>query len=232
MCANGVVYFCCMVRKKSHNKKAWVVTVDMGYGHQRAAYPLRDIAYKDVITINNYKGLPAEERKMWEQSREGYEIISRMQANSFFGKALFELFDKIQEIPSFYPRRDLSHPTFQLTQTYRLMEKKGLGRHLFTHVLSENDTLPLICTFFVPAFAAEFYGYRGEIYLQVCDADVSRSWVPRDPKKSRIKYLAPNRRVIERLKLYGVLEENIFFTGFPSAASVWRRSRETLVRGL
>ena len=25
--------------------KAWVVAVDMGYGHQRAAYPLKDIAY-------------------------------------------------------------------------------------------------------------------------------------------------------------------------------------------
>jgi penicillin-binding protein 2 len=34
-------------------------------------------------------------------------------------------------------------------------------------------------------------------------------------KKSRIKYFAPNGRVVERLKLYGVNPKNIFLTGFP-----------------
>ena len=29
-------------------KKAWVISVDMGYGHQRAAYPLKDIAYERI----------------------------------------------------------------------------------------------------------------------------------------------------------------------------------------
>lgn len=196
-------------------KNAWVVTVDMGYGHQRAAYPMHDIAHKGIITMNNYKGLPRSERDLWLKSREGYEFISRIQARSVIGKYVFELFDKIQEIPSFYPRRDLSRPTLQLLQTYAMIEKQGLGKHLFTKVLSENQHLPLLCTFFLPAFAAEHYGYEGEIYCQVCDADVSRTWVPKDPKRSRIKYLAPNKRVVERLKLYGVKEENIFFTGFP-----------------
>ncbi len=32
--------------------QAWVVAVDMGYGHQRAAYPFRDIAYEGIITAN------------------------------------------------------------------------------------------------------------------------------------------------------------------------------------
>jgi hypothetical protein len=67
----------------------------------------------------------------------------------------------------------------------------------------------------VPAYAAEVFGYPGEIYLVICDADCSRTWAPLDPKKSRIKYFAPNGRVVERLKLYGVPEENIFLTGFP-----------------
>lgn len=196
-------------------KKAWVVTVDMGYGHQRAAYPLRDIAYDGVITMNNYKGLPAQERKAWEQSRGGYEWVSRVQTKTFLGHALFELFDRLQEIPRFYPRRDLSRPNMQLNQTFNFIEKRGIGKHLFENVLSKSPRLPLVCTFFLPAFAAEIYGYKGDIYCQVCDADVSRTWVPRDPKRSRIKYLAPNTRVVERLKLYGVREENIFLTGFP-----------------
>ena len=49
----------------------------------------------------------------------------------------------------------------------------------------------------------------------LCDADISRSWVALNPKKSRIKYFAPCRRVVERLKLYGVPEKNIYLTGFP-----------------
>jgi hypothetical protein len=33
--------------------QAWVVAVDMGYGHQRAAYPFRDIACEGIITAKN-----------------------------------------------------------------------------------------------------------------------------------------------------------------------------------
>ncbi len=198
-----------------HTQKAWVITVDMGYGHQRAAYPLHDIAYGGIIAMNDYKGLPAEERHVWEQSREGYEFISRVKAKSVLGRIAFDLFDKIQEIPQFYPRRDLSRPNLQLYQTYYMIQHQGVGKHLFREVLSKNPRLPLIATFFLPAFAAEIYGYEGDIYCTVCDADVSRTWVPKNPARSRIKYLAPNKRVAERLKLYGVKEENIFFTGFP-----------------
>jgi len=196
-------------------KKAWVITVDMGYGHQRAAYPLKDIAYKGIITMNTYDGVPAEEKKAWKQSREGYELISRIQAKSSIGRILFDIFDKIQEIPSFYPRRDMSRANLQLLHTYHMIEKGGVGKHLFTKVLIQNPKLPLLATFFLAAFAAEYYGYQGEIYCQVCDTDLSRTWVPRDPKRSRIKYLAPNPRVVERLKLYGVKPENIFLVGFP-----------------
>ncbi len=199
-----------------HNKNgAWILTVDMGYGHQRAAYPLKDISHNSIIAINDYKGLPKEERHAWQQSRQGYEFISRIQAKSVVGRFAFELFDRFQEIPRFYPRRDLSRPNLQLLHTYRLIEKHGIGKHLFTKVLIKNQKLPLYCTFFLPAFAAEVYGYEGDIYCQVCDADVSRTWVPFNPKKSRIKYFAPNPRVVERLKLYGVREENIYETGFP-----------------
>lgn len=199
-----------------HSKNgAWILTVDMGYGHQRAAYPLHDISHNSIIAINDYKGLPKEERHAWKQSRQGYEFISRIQAKSVVGRFAFELFDRFQEIPRFYPRRDLSRPNLQLLHTYRMIEKHGIGKHLFTKVLTKNQKLPLYCTFFLPAFAAEVYGYEGDIYCQVCDADVSRTWVPLNPKKSRIKYFAPNLRVVERLKLYGVREENIYETGFP-----------------
>jgi len=62
---------------------------------------------------------------------------------------------------------------------------------------------------------AEFFNYPGEIFCVVCDADISRTWAPLNPKLSKIKYFASTERVVERLKLYGVKPENIFLTGYP-----------------
>lgn len=195
------------------NKKAWVVSVNMGYGHERAAFGLEDLAYGDIVTANDYAGIPDHEKKLWHDTRKAYETISRLQPVPLLGPLLFGIMDDIQRIPSFYPRRDLSKPTLQLKQVYRYIRKKGLGKHLIEKLSKKK--LPLISTFFLPAFAAEEFGYPGEIYIVTCDADISRAWAPLDPKKSRIKYLAANGRVVERLKLYGVPEERIFLTGFP-----------------
>jgi hypothetical protein len=185
----------------------------MGYGHERAAYGLRDLAYGDIITANAYAGIPAKDKKLWSESRRLYETISRLKPIPVIGDMLFEVMDRIQRIAKFYPRRDLSAPNLQTKQTYYFIEKLGICKHLIEKLAKKP--LPLICTFFIPAFAAEEFGYPGEIYLVVCDADVARAWAPRDPQKSRIKYFAPNGRVAERLRLYGVRQENIFLTGFP-----------------
>ncbi len=202
-----------MVSHKHAN--AWIVSVNMGYGHERAAFGLEDLARGGIITANDYPGIPHHDRVLWSRTRRVYETISRLQRLPFVGSALFEIMDAFQEIPPFYPRRDLSAPTLQVKETYRLIQKNGLGRHLIEQLSKKQPRLPLISTFFLPAFAAEVHGYPGEIFCVICDADVSRAWVPLDPKKSRIRYFAPNGRVVERLKLYGVAEERIFLTGFP-----------------
>ncbi len=202
-----------MPEQKHHHKKAYVVSVNMGYGHERAAYGLRDLTEDGIITANAYPGIPAKDKKLWSESRRLYEAISRLKPIPYIGDMIFEIMDKMQRIPNFYPRRDLSAPNAQIRQTYYFIEKLGLCRHLIEKL--SKKPLPLICTFFIPAFAAEVYDYPGDIYLVICDADMARAWVPKDPKKSRIKYFAPNGRVMERLKLYGIKPENIFLTGFP-----------------
>jgi len=195
-------------------KQAWVVTVDMGYGHQRAAYPLRYLSpTSKVIVANNYEGIPDKDRKIWQDSRKFYEFVSRLTSLPLIGQHIFDLYDKFQAIASFYPRRDLSRPNFQLKQMYRLINN-GWGKDLI-NFLNQKSELPLITTFFVVAFFAEEHKYKGDIYCVLCDADIARSWVGLNPHKSRIKYFAPCRRVADRLKLYGVKEENIFLTGFP-----------------
>lgn len=211
------------------SKKAWVVAVSMGYGHERAAYGLKDLAEGGgYILANDYPGISREEKTRWRQGRRAYETISRFQAAPVIGHYIFEVYDKLQEIPLFYPRRDLSASNLQLKTAYRDVEKHGIGRDLI-HKLSKNP-LPLITTFFMTAFAADVYGYPGDIYCVICDADMSRTWVAMDPKKSRIKYFAPNGRVVERLQLYGVPKERVFFTGFPLPKELIGGARARIVK--
>ena len=206
--------------------KAWVISVNMGYGHQRTAYPLKDLAPEGkIINANDYEGIPKKDRKIWESTRRGYEFISRFKRTSLIGNLVFSIYDRFQKILEFYPKRDLSQPNFTLRQIYSTF-KKGWGEDLILRLRSSTEAhskssgqvekpLPLISTFFMPAFMAEFFEYPGEIFCVVCDADISRTWAPINPGTSKIKYFAPTERVVERLKLYGVREENIFLTGYP-----------------
>ncbi len=202
-----------MEEKTKTHPKAWVLSVDMGYGHQRAAYPLRYLAEGDILNANNYPGIPAQDRKIWRNSRKFYEFISRFKQVPLIGEEVFELYDTLQSIPPFYPRRDLSRPTLQVTQIMSLIRKSDWGKHLFDKL--SKKPLPLICTFFIPAFMAEYFEYPGDIYCLATDTDISRAWVPEYPSRSRIRYFAPTYRVADRLKLYGIKPDNIFLTGFP-----------------
>jgi len=194
-------------------KKAWIVDVNMGYGHQRTAYPLKSLAPKrEIINANAYKGIPKKDRLVWEQSRSFYEFISKFKKVPLIGGPSFSLYNQFQKILNFYPRRDLSRPTFSLKRIYNLFEK-GWGKDLVRRL--KKEPLPLVTTFFIPAFMAEYFEYPGDIFCVVCDADVARPWAPLRPFSSRIKYFAPTERVAERLRLYGIKTENIFLTGFP-----------------
>ncbi|PIP24248.1 MAG: hypothetical protein COX35_01735 [Candidatus Nealsonbacteria bacterium CG23_combo_of_CG06-09_8_20_14_all_37_18] len=167
-----------------------------------------------IINANDYPGIPKKDRETWETARRFYEFISKFKRVPLVGEFGFFIFDQFQRIISFYPKRDLSKPNFQLKQIFSLI-KRGWGRDLIAKCKMQNAKLPFISTFFTPAFMAEYFNYPGEIFCIVCDADISRTWAPFNPKASRIKYFAPNDRVVERLKLYGIREDNIFLTGYP-----------------
>ncbi len=195
-------------------QKAWIVTVDMGYGHQRAAHPLRFLSPNGrVILANNYEGMPKKDRQIWDNSQKFYEFFSRAKNLPIIGNLLFDLLiDRMQRILTFYPRRDLSKPNFQVSLNYKTI-KRGWGKDLVDYL--NNQKIPLVTTFFTVAFMAEEHGFKNDIYCVVCDSDIARTWAPLIPSKSRIRYLAPCRRVVDRLKEYGVKPENIFLTGFP-----------------
>jgi len=199
--------------KKNTSAKAWVVDVNMGYGHQRTAYPLRELAPEGkIIHANDYKGIPDKDRRIWELGRKGYEFISKFKRLPLVGKLAFGFFDNFHKIFAFYPKRDLSRPNLQLKQELRRVGK-GCGKDLIK-TLAKNP-LPFITSFFTPAYMAETFNYPNDIYCIICDADVSRTWASLNPLQSRLKYFTPNVWTTNRLKLYGVKEENIFFTGYP-----------------
>ena len=108
------------------DKKAYVVAVDMGYGHQSAAYPLLDISEGGIINANKYAGIPSSDKRKWESGRKFYETISRLKFLPVIGETIFGLMDYLQRIEPFYPARDLSAPTLQLKGIYGMI-KHGWG---------------------------------------------------------------------------------------------------------
>lgn len=197
-------------RRIRKNKKAWIITVDMGYGHQRAAYPLRDIAFERIITANSDKMVSLKDHRLWEQSREFYEFVSRLKRIPVIGKIAFGFYDKLQEISPFFPFRDLSKPNFSVLRLKSLI-KRGLCKSIVEYTSKED--IPVISTFFIPVMAFNYS--KRPIYCIVTDTDINRVWVPDNPKESVITYFSPCRHITQRLMQYGIKQEKIIETGFP-----------------
>jgi hypothetical protein len=204
-----------MSEKKDHKnpQNAWVVAVDMGYGHQRTAYPLRGMAVGGrIINANTYIGIPKKDKSLWNTTRSLYEFISRFRRVPLIGVFLFLFLDRFQKIMGYYPKRDLSKSNFSGKNVFHFI-KRGWGKDLIERL--KKNPVPIVSTFFTPAFMAEYFQYPSDIYCVICDADIARTWVSLDPKSSRIKYFASNTWTRDRLKLYGVAPENIMLTGYP-----------------
>lgn len=193
----------------------YLVAADMGYGHQRAAYPLRDLAVnREIITINNYKGIPVWEKRYWRRSLESYEKFSRLKKIPIIGSLIFAIMDYFQKIAPFYPKRNLTKPTIQEQYFYKVI-KHGLGSSLIKKLNQEKKNLPFVTTFFVAAYFAEYHHYNGQIYCIVCDTDVSRSWANLNSSNTKVIYLLPTEKLKERFLMYGVPEKNLKIVGFP-----------------
>ena len=137
--------------------KAWIISVNMGYGHQRTAYPLKDLALEGkIINANDYQGIPEKDRRIWKLMRNFYEFISNFKKVPLIGEFIFLIFDQFQKIHPFNPEKDLSKPSFQLKQNYSLI-KNGWGKDLILRLSlgQVEKPLPIISTFFTPAFMAD-----------------------------------------------------------------------------
>ncbi len=203
-----------METKSNEQKKAWVVAALMGLGHIRAAYPLRGLAKEEILLEGSKTFCEPKEYKVWKKLRYIYYFMSKAEEIPILGIFFQKILRIIQDIPPYYPARDLSRPNFGSRYLGKLIVKSGLSRTLLNKIKEEN--IPMVSSFYSSSIAVDMYETKHrDNYLVICDSDCNRVWVAKDPKKSRIKYIVPCTRVKKRLLQYGVPEERIFLTGFP-----------------
>ncbi|KUO62167.1 hypothetical protein APF79_04135 [bacterium BRH_c32] len=196
---------------EENNKKVWLVSADMGFGHQRAVYPLKSIADGNIINVGADSSTSKSEQKLWKRVLRAYEIMSRAKGLPIVGNLIFGLLDSLLHIPSFYPLRDLSNKTFQVD----LLEhniKRGLCSGMLDTIRRKDQ--PMITSFYAPAIAANMRGIS-DVYCIICDADLNRVWVAKAPWESKITYFAPCSKAAQRLHAYGVPNDKVILTGFP-----------------
>jgi len=196
---------------QTENKKVWLVSAEMGYGHQRAIYPLKKLSNGEIINVGSNNSSTKNEERLWKRVLNAYEFISRSKNLPLIGKYLFNLLDVMLRIPSYYPLRDLSNKTFQVE-----ILDKNIGKGLCSGMLKiiQTENIPLVTSFYAPAIAANLKTVN-DVFCIICDADLNRVWVSKEPWESRIVYFTPCGKASHRLKAYGVPDENIITTGFP-----------------
>lgn len=188
-----------------------VVAVDMGYGHLRAARPLADALGTNVLHVDRPPLADRPEQVLWQRVRRVYEVTSRLSQAPFVGGPFRRSLEAATDIPALHPARDMSAPTLGV-HLVDALGRIGLGRGLVDYL--RDARAPLLTTYFTPAILADRAGL-GPIWCVVTDTDINRAWVPVDPVKSRIVWLAPSRRAERRLQAYGVPADRIRLTGFP-----------------
>lgn len=194
-----------------NKKKAWILTADMGYGHQRAVYPLKEIAYERIININSDKSQTAKERKTWTHARIFYDFVSRLSEVPVIGKLGLLWIDKMQAISPYYPLKKNSAPNLPTNYLNKKI-RKGFLKGVISYI--QKEKLPVITSFYASAMALNHHEIENS-YCIICDVDINRVWVPKDTKNIHIEYFVPTMHTYKRLKMYGVPSHNLHLTGFP-----------------
>jgi len=193
-------------------KSFWLVSADMGYGHQRAIYPLKPLAKGDhIINANTSPNASARERRQWKKMLLTYEFMSRAGKLPLIGNSITRILDSLLYIPKYYPKKDRSQPTLQVKYLRRSIEN-GLCNGIVQQI--SRPMLPMITSFYSSAIAAEMAGHQ-YVFCIICDTDINRVWASEIAIDSKIIYFASGTVSAQRLLSYGVPEKNIILTGFP-----------------
>lgn len=188
-----------------------LVSIDMGYGHMRAAHALGSHFGSSILQADRAPLASTREAKHWQRTRTLYEGASRASSFPIAGYPFKTLLQSMTHIAELNPYRDLSAPTLA-TRVLEQAINAGLGHGMVRHLNESN--LPLLTTFYTPALIADLSGLES-VYCVVTDVDIHRVWVSSEPAKTAVVYLVPTPHTARRLRAYGVPATQIHCTGFP-----------------
>jgi len=165
------------------SEKFWLVSADMGYGHQRAIYPLKELS-KDCIILNanTLSDSSPKEKRLWKEMLKAYEFMSRAGKIPLIGSLISKVLDTLLYIPNFYPIKDRSNSTMQV-RYLKISIQRGLCKGIVDQI--NRPELPLITSFYSSAIAAEMSEHK-KIYCIICDTDISRVWASENAPDSHI----------------------------------------------
>src|SRR5215468_117527 len=101
--------------------KPAVVSIDMGYGHLRAAYPLASKLKTEILHSDRPPLADKEEQRRWDRVRRFYDSLSRSSQRPGYRGALGAFLEAITSIPRLHPYRDLSTATLGVQSLHRLI---------------------------------------------------------------------------------------------------------------
>ncbi|HYZ89659.1 MAG TPA: hypothetical protein VE620_10215 [Myxococcales bacterium] len=186
-----------------------VCSIDMGYGHVRAAAPLADALGVPMLRMDLPPLGGSVDSRLWWRTRALYEPLTRWSQSGAVAAPLRAVLARITAIPD--GAEDSSGPGAG-TRWMERAARRGAGRALAAHL--RRTGAPLLSTFYAAPILAELHG-ADRLHCVVTDADVNRIWAPPDPSRSRIRYFVPAELTRRRLESYGVPPELIRVTGFP-----------------
>lgn len=189
----------------------FVVAIDMGYGHMRAAHALGEALDQPVLACDREPLADATDARRWRRWRHGYEWLTRSSATPV-GAPLRPLVRMMTDIAPLEAGQDLSAPHWATRRLQRFAATKGLGARMVEHL--QQTHAPLISTYFAPAIIADEAGHE-PVYLVVTDTAVHRVWAPLRARETRINYCVPGPTARAYLEAYGVPPDRIHETGFP-----------------
>lgn len=188
-----------------------VVSVEMGYGHLRAALPLADALGTEVLNADAPPLADTEEQRLWSRVRSAHELLSRPTALTRWLGDPRKWMDRMTNIEPLHGRPTHTRPNLGAL-ALDWLAGRGLGEGLVQHLRETGR--PLLTTFYAPAVIADRAGLK-RVYCVATDADLNRVWAPLRGAESSIHYFAPSPRVVRRLVSYGVRRRQITLTGFP-----------------
>ncbi len=210
------------------NSSPIIVTVEMGYGHLRAAYTLAELFATEVTRMDLPPIASPAEVAAWRGILKFYNGLSQACDWPAAGPAARAILKRITEIPPLQACINADTSTV-LTRLADSLTGSIVGRRLRSMI--DSSGRPILATYPAAALAARHVpGAR--VFCLATDTDINRAWAPANASNPCIEYLAPVVSVIDRLRSFGVPEGRIHLTGFPLPAKLIAECKSMLVHRL